>query len=55
MHHHFFFFPFFAGIIRLGITIFVFYVIYKWANRYFALKQEHNQLLGEILKKLENK
>ena len=49
MHHHFFFFPFFAGIIRLGITIFVFYVIYKCANRYFALNQEQNQLFGEIL------
>ena len=55
MHNHFFFFPFFAMILRLGILTFVFYVLYKWSNRFFALKKEHNDLLREILKKLEDK
>ncbi len=55
MHHHFFFFPFFAMILRLGFLVFVCYVCYKWVTKFFAQKQEHNELLREILKKMENR
>lgn len=33
----------------------VFYLIYKWVNKFISLKKEQNDLLREIIKRLENK
>jgi hypothetical protein len=49
------FFPFLIIIIYLAIIIGVFYLIYTWVNKFISLKQEHNDLLREIIKKMENK
>jgi hypothetical protein len=32
-----------------------FYLIYKWVTKIISLKQEHNDLLREILKKMDTK
>ncbi len=52
------FFPFISIlmiIVYLAIIIGLFYLIYTWANTIISLKREHNDLLREIIKKLENK
>ena len=33
----------------------VFFLIYTWVNKFISLKQEQNDLLKEIIKKLDNK
>jgi hypothetical protein len=51
-------FPFFSIlmiIVYLAIIFGVFYLIYKWVNKSTSLKQEQNDLLREIIKKMENK
>jgi hypothetical protein len=50
-----FFLPFLFILFYLAILALVFYVIYKWVTKFIALKEEHNHLLGEILKKMDNK
>ena len=37
------------------IPIFIFYMIYKWVTKFISLKEEQNNLLGEISKKMDNK
>ena len=49
------FVPFLFMLFYLAILALVFYVIYKWVTKFIELKQEHNYLLGEILKKMDNK
>ncbi len=49
------FFTFLFPIIYVAILIAVFYLIYTWVNKMISLKQEHNDLLREIIKKIENK
>jgi hypothetical protein len=49
------FFPILIIIIYLTIIIGAFYLIYTWVNKFISLKQEHNNLLREIIKKMENK
>lgn len=39
----------------LGIIGFVFYLIYTWVNKFISLKQEQNDLLREIVRKMENR
>ena len=53
--NNFIFFPLFIVVIYLAIIFGVFYFIYKWVNQFISLKQEHNDLLREILKKMEVK
>jgi hypothetical protein len=53
--HNFFFFPLFIFIFYLALIFCLFYFIYTWVNKFISLKQEHNDLLREILKKMENK
>ena len=49
------FLPFIIGIIYLMFIIGIIYLIYTWVNKFILLKQEHNDLLREIIKKLDNK
>jgi hypothetical protein len=50
------------SIFAILITIFyltiigvVVYFVYTWVNKFISLKQEQNDLLKEIIKKMENK
>ena len=52
------------GFAFLQFIIFLFYLtilgvvsflIYTWVNKFISLKQEQNDLLKEIIKKLDNK
>jgi hypothetical protein len=52
--HNFFFFPLIITF-YLVIIFGTFYFIYTWVNKFISLKQEHNDLLREILKKMDNK
>jgi hypothetical protein len=42
-------------IIYLSIIGSIFYLIYTWVNKFISLKQEQNDLLREIIKRMENK
>lgn len=48
-------FPFLILLFYLAIVIGVFYLVYTWVNKIISLKQEHNDLLREIIKKMDNK
>lgn len=51
------FFPVISVFIILFYLVIVFlilFVIYRWVNKFIALKQEHNDLLRQIIKQLEN-
>ncbi len=45
------FFPILMIVFYLAIIIGVFYLIYMWMKKIISLKQEHNDLLREIIKK----
>lgn len=45
----FMFFPF----LYLFFVILVIYYVVTWVNKFISLKQEHNQLLREILQKMD--
>ncbi|MBV6429586.1 MAG: hypothetical protein KIPDCIKN_04146 [Haliscomenobacter sp.] len=47
--------PILMIIVYLAIIIGLFYLIYRWVSTIISLKREHNDLLREIIKKLENK
>ena len=47
--------PILIGIICLTVIFGVLYLIYTWVNKFILLKQEHNELLREIIKKMEVK
>ena len=49
------FLPMLIGIIYLTVIFGVLYLIYTWVNKFILLKQEHNDLLRDIIKKMENK
>jgi archaellum component FlaF (FlaF/FlaG flagellin family) len=49
------FIPFLIMIIYLAILFGILYLIYTWVNKFIILKQEHNELLKEIIQKLDNK
>lgn len=51
----FLFFPILMISLYLAIIIGVLYLIYKWVNKFISLKQQHNDLLREIIKKMESK
>jgi predicted permease len=48
-------FPIFIIIIYLVIIFGIFFLIYKWVSKFISLKQEHNDFLREIIKKMDNK
>jgi len=54
-HLIFSFVPILILCVYLTVIFGVFYFIYKWVTAFISLKQEHNDLLREILKKMESK
>jgi len=41
--------------VYLAILAGIFYLIYTWVNKFISLKQEQNDLLREIIKKMDHK
>lgn len=39
----------------LALLFGIFYLIYRWVTKFLFLKQEHNELLKEIVKKMDNR
>ena len=39
----------------LAIVAGIFYLIYTWVNKFITLRQEQNDLLREIIKKMDSK
>lgn len=50
-----FFLPFLFFIFYLAIIFGILYLIYTWVNKFISLRQEQNDLLREIIKKMESK
>ncbi len=48
-------FPILVTIFYLAIVICIIYMVYRWVNKIISLKQEHNDLLREIIKKMDVK
>ena len=46
-------FPFLFILFYLAILASIFYLFYTWVQKFIALKQEHNDLLREIIKKMD--
>ena len=46
-------FPFLFIFIYLGIIGGICYMIYTWVTKIISLKEEHNDLLREIIKKMD--
>lgn len=49
------FLPFFIVLVYLAVLAGIIYLIYTWVNKFIALRQEQNDLLREIIKKMDNK
>ncbi len=49
------FFPFLIVLVYFAILFGIFYLIYKWVNKFIALRQEQNDLLREIINKMGNR
>jgi hypothetical protein len=49
------FLPFLIMIVYLAILFGILYLIYKWVNKFISLRQEQNNLLREIINKMDNK
>ncbi len=49
------FIPILIMIFYLAIIVGIIYLVFTWVNKIIFLKQEHNDLLREIIKKMENK
>ena len=47
------FFPIMIIVFYFAILIAIFYLVYTWVNKFLSLKQEHNDLLREIIKKMD--
>ena len=41
--------------VYLAILAAIFYLIYTWVDKFIALRQEQNDLLREIIKKMDTK
>lgn len=52
---YFAFFPILMILFYLAIIIGIFYLVYTWVNKFIALKEEHNNILREIIKKMDSK
>jgi len=48
-------FPILIFLFYMVILATVLYFIYTWVNKFISLKKEQNDLLREIIKRLENK
>ena len=49
------FLPLLVLLIYLAILAGIFYLIYTWVNKFIVLRQEQNDLLREIIKKMGDK
>ncbi|MBV5314420.1 MAG: hypothetical protein JZU47_14055 [Prolixibacteraceae bacterium] len=49
------FLPLLLVIVYLAVLAAIFYLIYTWVNKFIVLRQEQNELLREIVKKMDNK
>lgn len=47
--------PFFFMLIYIGIFAGILYLIYTWVNKFIVLRQEQNELLREIIKRMDVK
>ena len=47
------FLPLLIVLFYLAILGGIFYLVYTWVNQFLALKREHNDLLREIVKKMD--
>lgn len=47
--------PIFFILIYLGIFAGILYLIYTWVNKFIVLRQEQNDLLREIIKRMDAK
>lgn len=47
--------PMMFVIFYLVILLVVFYLIYTWVNKFISLKQEQNDLLREIVRKMDHR
>jgi len=45
--------PFLIGFVYLAIFVGVLYLIHTWVTKFIRLKQEYNDLLREIIKKMD--
>jgi hypothetical protein len=48
-------FPFLILLVYLAIIFGILYLIYTWVNKFIVLRQEQNDLLREIIKKMGDK
>jgi hypothetical protein len=48
-------FPFLIIMVYLAILAVIFFLIYTWVNKFITLRQEQNDLLREIIKKMDQK
>ena len=48
-------FPFLIILVYLAILAAILYMIYQWVNKFISLKQEQNNLLREIIQKMDQK
>ena len=44
-----------GAIVYLAIIFGILYLIYKWVNKFISLRQEQNDLLREIINKMDSK
>lgn len=49
------FLPFLIVIVYVVIIVGILYMIYKWVNQFISLRQEQNDLLREIINKMDSK
>ncbi len=47
-------FPILLVLFYLAIIFAILYLVYTWVTRIISLKEEHNDLLKEIIKRIEN-
>ena len=47
--------PLLILVVYLGIIFVILYLIYTWVNKFIVLRQEQNDLLREIIKKMDEK
>jgi hypothetical protein len=47
-------FPLLIIFVYLGVIFGILYLIYTWVSKFIVLKQEQNDLLREIIKKMDH-
>jgi hypothetical protein len=48
-------FPILISLFYLTIIAAVIYLVYTWVTKFISIKEEQNNLLREIIKRMENK